>query len=334
MIISEYYLGVDGGGTKTEAVIVDKDCRVLGSGRADGSNVHNFPIDSAMEHIRLATNAAVANMYKNHEISMSSGFKASCIGIAGLDGPEDRDKIAHFFTDSPLVHWPIHSEKILITNDGLIGLKSGTDKQWGVCLVSSTGSNCYGLNQAGKEAIAGDWGHLLGDQGSSYAMGLKIIRIIMKEYDGRRPTTILTEKTLSYLKMKTISELVAFMYSGQTPVKAIASLAHLYDDPDVSENEDLLKIVRSCGQELILAYQSVIQRLELVSDAFPVVLIGGLFNLTEKLTNPVTARIKEMSPQAEIILPSEIPAIGAAKLAINPDSPQRYPETTLTTIDA
>jgi N-acetylglucosamine kinase len=326
-----YYLGIDGGGTKTEAVIATESGLVLGRGTAGGANPHNYPLDVAFEHIRQAVEIADHEAHEKRP-DFQAKYEAACIGMAGIDTDADRNKVSQYFQRIPYQHSPVTAGKIILCNDGFIGLKSGTDENWGICLIASTGSNCYGVDKMGKEFTAGDWGYLLGDQGSGYAMGIEMIRNVIKEFDGRKPPTLLTEKVIKHLGMKQVTDLIPWAYSGQVPVRDIASLSQLYNDPELADSIDLSEIINNTMRQLIIAYQSVSRRLDLGSEVFTVVLLGGLFNLKNHFFTRIKQSVKSITPTARIIQPTVTPAEGAVKVAQMGNLSKLFPESVVTYI--
>ncbi len=327
-----YYLGIDGGGTKTEAVIATESGFVLGRGFSGGANPHNYPLDVAFEHIKEAIEIAIKASHEKRP-EFSGQYEAACVGLAGIDTQADRDKITGYFQRIPYQYWPIGAKKIILCNDGFVGLKSGTDENWGICLIASTGANCYGVNKIGYESAAGDWGYILGDQGSGYAIGQEIIRLVIKEYDGRKPKTLLTEKVLKHLNLKETSDLIPWAYNGQVPVRDIASLSQICNDPELQDSIDLSEIVNTTMRHSIASYQAVVNRLGLgQKEVFSVVLLGGLFNLKNHFKERIKQAIKGVTPQARIIQPTCAPAEGAVKVAQMGNLSKLFPESVITYI--
>ena len=88
-------------------------------------------------------------------------------------------------------------DQVVIVNDATAALVGGTGHPFGVVCVAGTGSIAFGVNRAGERARAGGWGHLLGDEGSGYAIGLEALRAVCRASDGRGPQTALTDSSWS-----------------------------------------------------------------------------------------------------------------------------------------
>jgi len=308
---NEYFLGIDGGGTKTEVVISDSSGFVLGRGISSGSNFHNLTFDLIYRNIQDAVKQA------NHSVNVNLlNFSSVCLGIAGIDTPSERQKFADSLKKIPPDSRIFWSQKFCLCQDGLIGLMSGTSQKYGVCLIASTGANCFGVNSLGKSATAGDWGYLLGDQGSGFAIGLKIIKTVIKEFDGRRPVSPMTDLVLSSLKLSEVRDLIAWAYDGPVRVKEIASLSRLLDAPEFIGTIDHFEIIKDTVQELMEAYLSVICRLDLKNQHYPLVMVGGLFK-SAHIKTQLVSKISEKTPMAVILSPDRTPAEGAIRVAIN-----------------
>jgi N-acetylglucosamine kinase len=311
-----FFLGIDAGGTKTEASISNESGFVIGRGHSAGANPHNVPLNIAFTHVQEAIEAAIDSVHHQHPDVSIETFEASCLGMAGIDTPRDFQMVRNFLETLPTPKQTLNSKRLLITNDGLIGLKSGTEENFGICLIASTGANCYGVSTDGETTKAGDWGYILGDQASGYAMGQAILRQVMKEYDGRLPKSELTDKVLAFLNFKSASEIVPWVYKSRVPIMDVASLSHLCNESSLITNAGLGNIIDHSVTELLSAYESVYHKLRFTNDILlPVVLIGGLFTL-DVYTQKVVAALSNRTTNVQIIFPKHNPSEGAIRLAL------------------
>ena len=148
---ARYFGGVDAGGSKTLAVVVDERGRELGRGLAGSANYHTIGVDLAAAHVREALEAAA------HAASGSLPLAGLWIGIAGVDRADDRDLWLPRL--QPL------AATVRLSNDAeliLSALAGGV----GVGLIAGTGSIAFGRDASGRTARAGGWGYLMGDEGS------------------------------------------------------------------------------------------------------------------------------------------------------------------------
>jgi N-acetylglucosamine kinase-like BadF-type ATPase len=208
------------------------------------------------------------------------------------------------------------SATLLLVNDGYVGIKSGTDGDWGVCIISGTGSNCFGLNEDGETASAGDWGYILGDLGSAFAVGQKMLRMVMQEYDGRKRRSVISEYVLRHLQMKTALELIPWAYGAQPPVEAIASLAILLQEEEINKLREIQDLLKDITSELFSALLAVTTRLGIEREAaFPIVLTGGQFAQKELADGQLRTLVEAHFPNASLFKAYRSGGEGAAQAA-------------------
>ena len=126
-----------------------------------------------------------------------------CFGLAGNESEEDT-KIYKEIIFNDVIERYLDRNKIIICNDTRIGLAAESDSKNGIIIICGTGSNCFGINEEGKEAKVNGWYYILGDEGSGYEVGLKALKALMKAYDGRGKSTLLSETILEDLNIKNI----------------------------------------------------------------------------------------------------------------------------------
>lgn len=308
----EVFLGIDAGGTKTTAAVATKDGKICGLGQGGGANYHNVGLVETESSLQQAI--AVALDQAERKLGHPLVVRSACLGIAGLDTERDRRTLEELVTEGMLKI--LLGEKAFLVNDSLIGLRSGIDENYGLCLIAGTGSCCYGLNRKGQDTHAGDWGFLLGDQGGGYAIGRKILQTVVASYDGRYGKTLLTDLLLAKLKLAQVSDLVFWAYGGKVEVGEIASLAPLVHQAAQKGDKQAKEIIKQTGDELVLAVQGTVGRLGMEKEEFPIVFIGGLFGENKQLLSQTQEGIKQLFPKTSFIIPSKEPVEGAVALAI------------------
>src|SRR5947209_12840064 len=176
-----YYLGVDGGASKTAALVTDDTGRALGDGLARPSNHLRVGIETAARNIERAVNKAlVAADVASREIVW-----AYC-GIAGADHPAHRQEVV----DSLSIFFP--RGNFTVDNDARIALTGAIGFGAGIVIIAGTGSVAFGRNDAGEELRAGGWGPTIGDEGSGFAIARAGLSAVLRAYDGRGGKTVMT----------------------------------------------------------------------------------------------------------------------------------------------
>jgi len=169
-----FLLAVEGGGSKTTALLTDLDGKNVGRGFGPGSNPHSVGFESAQKAVAMAIDGALINATGRLPEGSSwreTGLAAACFGLAGIDGPEDEAQLTAWVRTEAI------AERFVVVNDSELVVAAGTPDGWGVALISGAGSVCLGRSPQGRTVRVGGWGHLLGDEGSGYRMALEALRL-------------------------------------------------------------------------------------------------------------------------------------------------------------
>ena len=292
------YLGVDGGGSKTLAVIVDAAGVERGRGSAGSSNHQAVGIEAAVANLRQATDVAA------HAASCSRPPESAWLGLAGVDHAGDIALL-----------WP-HVEslaaQVRLTNDAELVL-SGLELQIGVALIAGTGSIALGRDAAGHSARASGWGHILGDEGSGYDLGRQALQAAVRAADGRGRPTLLLQAILDDWALSEPELLLQRVYQGSDKA-AIARLAPLVLRCAEAGDAVACAIVRRAALELAVAAQTVSRRLGFAAEPLPVALGGGLLVHDELYRREVLRHLERRQPLGCIAVVRE-PALTAARAA-------------------
>jgi N-acetylglucosamine kinase-like BadF-type ATPase len=202
-----YYLGIDGGGTKTRCVLAD-ETTVLAKAMTGGSNIVRLGETQA----RDALHTAIHQVCATAKISPDQ-IRAICIGAAGAARPEIAAKIrsmlAELTPETSLTN-------IEVVGDTEIALEAAFGAGPGVIAIAGTGSIVYGRDAAGHTARAGGWGFAVSDEGSGHWIGRRAISATLSARDAGVETA-LTAMVLQAWKINTIDELVQQANSTPPP---------------------------------------------------------------------------------------------------------------------
>jgi N-acetylglucosamine kinase-like BadF-type ATPase len=204
----------------------------------------------------------------------------------------------------------------LIVNDALIALVAGAGSSPGVVVVSGTGSIAYGVNHHGIAARSGGWGPTLGEEGSGYWIGRLALAAVMRDADGRGARTELTPLVLKHFSLAKPEQLVAEIYHRPQGRRAIAALGSVVDLARAEGDPVAIHIMTLAADELALAAGSVISRLDMRGEQFPVLLAGGMLRESAWLAAEIRRRMAETAPRSTVRLLTEEPATGAVRLAL------------------
>ncbi len=303
--LSHLILGLDGGGSKTLALLADASGNVLGRGAAGASNYQNVGAQAAWAALDAAIAAAFADAGRAPE-----PLAAVCLGLAGVDRPEDRELFARWAAGRFGV------AAVIIANDAELVLAAGTPDGWGVALISGTGSIVFGRDRSGQMARAGGWGHTLGDEGSGYAIGAAALRAILRAFDGRGPETALTSSVLAYWSLASPTDLVGQVYREGCGTAEIAELARLVDAAAGNGDRAALEILHEAGRELAITVEAVVRRLGMPAGApLPCALAGGTVVNGQSVRAAFLVAAADLGLWLDPITSVSEPAQGAVRLA-------------------
>ncbi|MCA9369648.1 MAG: hypothetical protein H6774_03300 [Pseudomonadales bacterium] len=303
--MSNYVIGIDAGGTKTEALCATLDGEVVGRGFSGPSNLGTTSVGAASFSLKEAIRQATEGLADARVARM-------VVGLAGMDTPEE-EKRAHEVFSQALHEYGINN--LMLVNDTMIALKNGSDAQDAVIIISGTGSNCVGINSAGETKQAGGMDYLLTDQGSGYFIGRQVLREAVKSYDGRRTHSVLEELVAKHFSIPSLDHLKEQVYNPVLSKVEVAALAPLcseaFDLGDVAAQE----IFTHAKQELMLLLTTVVNGLQF-SGAFDVVL-GGSVTHIDHVQKYLKEQIVLKYPLAQVAIPEKPPVFGALKMALS-----------------
>jgi len=297
-----HVLGIDAGGTATVCLLADDRGDVLAEARGGGANLQSAGELGVEKVLHQVMEAALAQ----HDVRPAT----ICLGIAGVDRPDDVEAVRGIMRRIGLKTRP------LVVNDALVALVAGAGDEPGVVVVAGTGSIAYGRNAAGQAARAGGWGYLLGDEGGGFWIGRAALSAVVRQFDGRGPATLLTRMVLQHMRLASLTELIHEIYYRDLQRHAIAGLAALVQGAADAGDAVAAQILARAGGELAAAAASVITRLGMRGEAFPIVLAGGIFRGVPGLMGDVESRLSEVAPRSAVRLLDVEPAVGAVRLAL------------------
>ena len=294
-------IGIDAGGTKTEAILADGHGEVIARARRGGANL--------AAHGELAVEKTLHEVIEEALGQEHLRPDVICLGIAGVDRPEDNAIIQGIMRRIGA------RARILVTNDALIALVAGAGAGVGVVVIAGTGSIAYGRNAENEAARAGGWGYILADEGSAFWIGRQALRAVVRAADGRGPATSLTPLVLDFFGVGRPEQLVREVYRHYLKPSDIARCARLVEDAREAGDEVAGNIASVAADELAAAARSVVRQLGL-SGGFPVVMAGGAFHAVPWLQEALRTRLGDVVPPRDVHLLTADPALGAVRLAL------------------
>jgi N-acetylglucosamine kinase-like BadF-type ATPase len=293
-----YVIGVDAGGTKTVGLLADETGAVLRQARSGGANL--------VAHGELGVEKSLYEVIEG--LDSPAPVDAICLGIAGVDRPEDKALI-----EGVLRRLGFRRSVVRIVNDAYIALVAGAPEGIGIVLVAGTGSIAYGVDSSGATARAGGWGYLLGDEGSAFWLGHAAVRQGIRAADGRGPQTTLYERICREIGVEHPSGLVKWFYEQNLSRTRVARLAAVVQIAADEGDESARALLDQAAQHLARAARAVARQLEF-AEPYSLVLSGGAFRACPSLCPRVEASLD--LPLARVVRLDAEPATGAVQLAL------------------
>ncbi len=296
-----YFLGLDGGQTKTLAVLVNESGEILGIGRAGPSNHLNEPgayqrlSESIIESISSACKACGS-------IRPTAAF----LGMTSLDPRV-----------SEIAESLVTADILVVENDTVSAWAGATLCKPGVITISGTGSVSFGVNHKAERAMSAYWAHLFGDEGSGFDLGKRTLTLAARASDGRGEHTVLLRMVLEHFGVASMDEVRREIYSKNLERRRIAQLAGLLISAAQKGDSVSRKELELAGAQLAEGAVAVLKRLNLVDAGCLVCPAGGVFEAAgELLKLPYRKGILQYSPKS-VIKDPEFPAvIGSAMMAM------------------
>ena len=298
----EFFLGIDGGGTKTVGLLANGAGRIIAKAESGASNYHAV----GEEQTKKVLSDVVSRLISDASASLEAC--ACCLGLAGVASSVDRRVVGRICDEIGL------PGNRILTHDAQIALVGGAEELSGVIIIAGTGSIVYGIDSKGREAQAGGWGHLLGDEGSGYDIARRAFQAVARAADGRGDPTLLSSLMLDALEFSQPRNLIPWMHSvGKDKV---AQLTGAVFDAANANDSVAQGILDKAADELTLAARVVIDKLGF-SQPFNLVLNGGIFSHQPTFVESMRRRLRDLSSHAHVCLPKREPAYGAILMAIS-----------------
>jgi N-acetylglucosamine kinase-like BadF-type ATPase len=292
-------LGIDGGGTFTRAAIADSSGKVLGTGQAGPSNYQSIGFAAATQALRQAIESARMDA----QIEPNTPLDAACFGLAGAGRPDDQLRFTTWAAESGIA-------KVRCVSDAEIILAAGTPQQWGVVLISGTGSLCWGRTPDGSSVRVGGWGYLLGDEGSAYDLALRALRMAAQTADGRAAAHTLLAAVLRYWNLDQPAQLIGYLYRTDLARASIAEIGKLVLNLAEAGDPHAIELIEQAGSDLAHMLSVAVRRMAVAAP--PVALAGGMFAASALLRAALLSRVSvRLGPVSYV----DQPVLGAIALA-------------------
>ncbi|MCD7897151.1 MAG: hypothetical protein LUG50_10850 [Planctomycetaceae bacterium] len=313
-IAVEYYVGIDGGGSKTHYLLIDASGNILARRRGEGSSYKQTNAFFVGELLQRE----VAALIRDVDPTRVKGvfFAMPCYGESV---PEEQDKATETITRY-LEPFPVaYRNDVEAAWAGAFGL----DGQ-GVTILSGTGSMAIGRNPAGETVRCGGWSEIFSDDGSCYWLGIETLRLFTRQADSRRPRGALYRIVRERFSVRDDFDIIDIFHSTYLGRRdMVAGLQILLHDAAREGDDTALALYDAAAREL--ADMAVGLRRHFPGEPeLPVSYAGGLFRSGGLILQPLRRELERLGG-FRLVEPLMPPVLGAALLAVEAFRPDRVP---------
>ncbi|ALB44324.1 MULTISPECIES: N-acetylglucosamine kinase [Clostridium] len=287
----KYIIGVDGGGTKTEAVAYDFQGNIIVTSVKGFANLLNNR-EKALNNIVDSIREIIDVLKEDELVDLYLGIAGSEVG--------DNAKIIKDTIKNEL------KTDCVLMNDAEIALKAMLRGNDGILTISGTGSIAFGVKN-NSSVRCGGWGNLLGDEGSGYKIAIDAIKRMIFEEENSLPKSELTTRIMKRLGAKSIGEVVTFVYSSTKD--EIASLAEIVSILGEEGNKIAEEILVNEGVDLAKTVINVYRKLKFESCS--IALVGGVIRKAKILRKSFEKYLRENIVIEDIVDDEISPTMGA-----------------------
>ena len=329
---ARFVMGIDGGATKTLAAVLDLESKALHLAHGGPSNEDTVGVEAAVRALLQTADEAIGRAGIDQD-----QLGAAVLAVAGVD----TDAFARHVRSARMETW-------IVINDVVGAWATATGAAPGVAAISGTGSNVFGVGPDGRAWRAGGWGHVLGDEGSGYWLGVQSIKAALRDRDASGPETALSDAATAFFDVPSVEALAVRVYSQPLTKGEIAAFAietaQLAERGDAVARELYERGARELGEQIA----AVIRQTGLTTGSgggpggahgapdwagnlpargerpvehaspsapFPVGLIGSGFKAGSVFVGPIVSAVHAYAPDALVSVVETAPVSGSLLLA-------------------
>lgn len=300
---ASYFLGFDGGGTKTECVLADAEGRVLARASGGPSN----PLRTGYTRAWFAL-SETADMVLSRQKIHAGHIRGICAGLGGAGRAVVARRVTTFFCDG------FPNANVRVTTDLEMALEAAFGAGEGIILLAGTGSAAFGRDANGRTARAGGRGPWFSDEGSAVDTGRRAFQAVVLAEEGRGPATALGSRILKWHQCQDWDLLLEWIAKNPDEVfsKTFPLVAKIADDGDGVARE----ILSAAATSLAGLAECVSNELGWRNREVPVAKVGGVFGRSRRLDAAIDAEVTRLIPRVRVV-PVEIsPAEAAVRVAV------------------
>jgi glucosamine kinase len=294
-----YFLGIDGGGTKTTCVLGDENT-VLASATVGGSNI----VRLGRREARVALEKGVRKVCREAAIKPSQ-IASICGGIAGAERDEIRQQLAGILAKVSPAPTQVVGDMVIAHEAALAGAP-------GIVVVAGTGSIAFGRHPSGRTARAGGWGYAISDEGSGHWIGVQALAAVTQARDAGSYTKM-SDRILTQWGVSSYDDLIC--RANSDPLQDFAALLSVVVSAAQAGDSYAHDILTRAGVELAGLAKLIFRKLWNAGEEVNVALTGGVFQNSVEVRASFRRELHSSVPHARVALSINSAAEGALALA-------------------
>jgi glucosamine kinase len=300
---AKYFLGFDGGGTKTECVLADSEGRIIANSKAGPSN----PVRAGYTRAWFSLSEAADAVLKHEKIT-SRHIRGICAGLGGAGRSSVARRVKTFFERG----YP--NAQVHVTTDLALALEAAFGVSEGIILLVGTGSAAFGRDTNGKTARAGGHGPWFSDEGSAFDIGRRAVQAVALAEEHRGPATSLSGRLLEFHQARNWDQLGDQISKNADSVfpKTFPLVVERAEEGDAVARE----ILASAAVSLAELAACVASELGWRDRDVPIAKVGGASGRSKFFDSAIDAELKKQIPRVSKVSLKTLPAEAAVRMAL------------------
>jgi glucosamine kinase len=298
-----YFLGFDGGGTKTECLLANATGEILARAIVGPSN----PLRTGYMRAWFSLSEAADAVLRRQKIR-AGDIRALCAGLGGAGRSRVAKQISTFFERS------FPHARVRVTTDLEIAFEAAFDTGEGIILLAGTGSAAFGRDANGRSARAGGRGPWFSDEGSAFDMGRRAFAAVARAEEHRAHETALSKRLLAWHQAHNWDSLLERITKNPDDVfpQTFPLVAQLADKEDAVCRE----ILSSAATDLAELAVCIASELGWRDREIRIAKAGGVYGRSKYFDDAVESELKKLMPAASLVSLQVSPAEAAVQMAI------------------
>ena len=300
----KYFIGMDGGGTKTKCVIIDSNLNPIYESTGGPSNFLVIGVEQVSKTVFQLIDECVSSQKISHK-----DIESIVLGTTGGGRRNDAELLEkQIYNDA--INNSIFINKFRVESDARIALEGAFSGNAGSILIAGTGSIMFGKDDNGEIHRVGGFGRYIGDEGSGYRIGRKGLNAVARFFDGRAKATKIADLLDQEFSISTAEQLITEVYRNNFNIAATAPLVF-----DAAESGDKVaqRILEDEADELLLHISAMKTKLNV--EVLKISLIGSILTTANYFSYLFNEKIVRGIGDVKIIEPEHSPEFGAAIMA-------------------